>query len=82
VTAEGPSAETGRPDDDAAGRRLQAALRAMAPRIEAVRRLSPGGGTAVLRSIVETTAVLFGAEAASIALHDPATDRLARSIER
>jgi GAF domain-containing protein len=48
----------------------------MAPRIEAVRRLSPGGGTAVLRSIVETTAVLFGAEAASIALHDPATDRL------
>jgi GAF domain-containing protein len=30
----------------------------------------------VLRSIVEATVVLFGAEAASIALHDPATDRL------
>ena len=30
----------------------------------------------MLRSIVEATAALFGAEAASIALHDPATGRL------
>jgi GAF domain-containing protein len=53
-----------------------AALRAVALRVEAARRLSLGGGAAVLRSIVEATAGLFGAEAASIALHDPATDRL------
>ena len=62
--------------DDAPGDRLGAALRAAALRLEAARRLSPGGGATVLRSIVEATAALFGAEAASIALHDPATDRL------
>jgi GAF domain-containing protein len=61
----------GAPDD-----RLGAALRAAALRLEAARRLSPGGGAAVLQSIVDATAALFGAEAASIALHDPATDRL------
>lgn len=55
---------------------LRSALRALALRVEAARRLAPAGGTAVLRSIVEATAALFGAEAASIALHDPATDRL------
>jgi GAF domain-containing protein len=52
------------------------ALHALALRIEAARRLAPPAGTAVLRSIVDATVVLFGAEAASIALHDPATDRL------
>jgi GAF domain-containing protein len=56
--------------------RLRSALRAAAIRIEAAGRLSPAAGTAVLRSIVETTAALFGAEAASIALHDPSTNRL------
>jgi len=65
------------PRDDAPDAdRLREALRAAALRIEAANRLSPSAGTAVLRSIVEATAALFGAEAASIALHDPATDRL------
>ena len=51
-------------------------LHAVAVRVEAARRLVPPAGTAVLRSIVEATAALFGAEAASLALHDPATGRL------
>jgi GAF domain-containing protein len=53
-----------------------ALLRALALRIEAGRRLAPSGGSAVLRSIVDATATLFDAEAASLALHDPAADRL------
>jgi GAF domain-containing protein len=56
--------------------RLADALRAVALRVEAARRISPTSRTAVLRSIVEATAALFAAEAASIALHDPATGRL------
>jgi len=55
-------------------------LHALALRVEAARRLAPPAGTAVLRSIVDATAVLFGAEAASIALHDPATDRLVFAV--
>ena len=55
---------------------LAEALRALAVRVEAARRLTPPAGAAVLRSIVETTATLFGAEAASIALYDPTVDRL------
>jgi GAF domain-containing protein len=51
-------------------------LAAIAARAEAAGRLEPPGGAAVLRSIVEATVVLFDAEAASIALFDPATDRL------
>jgi len=51
-------------------------LRAVALRVEAARRLAPTAGTDVLRSIVDATVTLFGAEAASIALHDPTTDRL------
>jgi len=51
-------------------------LHAVALRVEAARRLAPPAGTAVLRSIVEATVALFGAEAASLALHDSATDRL------
>ena len=60
------------PDPD----RLREALRAVAVRVEAARRIAPASRTAVLRSIVEATAGLFAAEAASIALHDPATDTL------
>ena len=60
----------GRPDA------LIPTLHAVALRVEAARRLAPPAGTAVLRSIVEATVALFGAEAASLALHDPATDRL------
>ena len=56
--------------------RLVPTLHAVALRVEAARRLAPPVGTAVLRSIVEATVALFGAEAASLALHDPATDRL------
>jgi GAF domain-containing protein len=55
---------------------LGATLHAVALRVEAARRLAPPAGTAVLRSIVEATAALFDAEAASLALHDPASDRL------
>ncbi len=55
---------------------LGATLHAVALRVEAARRLSPPAGTAVLRSVVEATAALFDAEAASLALHDPASDRL------
>ncbi|HEX2753814.1 MAG TPA: GAF domain-containing protein [Candidatus Limnocylindrales bacterium] len=55
-------------------------LHAVALRVEAARRLAPPAGTAVLRSIVEATAVLFGAEAASLALHDPATGRLVFAV--
>ena len=61
---------SGRPDA------LIPTLHAVALRVEAARRLAPPAGTAVLRSIVEATVALFGAEAASLALHDPATDRL------
>jgi signal transduction protein with GAF and PtsI domain len=64
---------TGRPAQPDA---LIPTLHAVALRIEAARRLAPPAGTAVLRSIVEATVALFGAEAASLALHDPATDRL------
>ncbi len=51
-------------------------LRALAFRVEAARRIAPAAGTPILRSIVEATVALFDAEAASLALHDPATDRL------
>jgi GAF domain-containing protein len=51
-------------------------LEAIAVRVETARRLEAGGGDAVLRSIVEATVTLFQANAASIALHDPATNRL------
>jgi GAF domain-containing protein len=59
-----------------AGEPVNAALRALAARVEAADRLSPPSSTAILRSIVDATVALFDAEAASIALHDPATDRL------
>jgi GAF domain-containing protein len=55
---------------------LVEAIRAVAVRVEAAGRLSAPGGSAILRSIVEATVGLFAAEAASIALYDPAADRL------
>jgi GAF domain-containing protein len=60
------------PRDD----RLLVALEAVAARAAVADRLEPSGGEAVLRSVAEATVTLFDAEAASIALHDPATDRL------
>jgi GAF domain-containing protein len=59
---------------------LRAALRAVALRAEAARRLTPPAGTAVLASIVEATVALFGAEAASIALYDATDDRLVFTV--
>ena len=55
-------------------------LHAIALRVEAARRLSPPAGTAVLRSIVDATVALFRAEASSIALHEPVTDRLTYAV--
>ena len=60
--------------------RLALTLRELAVRVEAARRLAPPAGTAVLRSIVEATVSLFDAEAASLALHDPSTDRLVFTV--
>jgi GAF domain-containing protein len=53
-----------------------ALLEAIAARAEAARRLEAGASEAVLRSIVDATVTLFRAHAASIALYDPATNRL------
>jgi GAF domain-containing protein len=51
-------------------------LEEVAVRAAAAGRIEPPGGEAVLRSVVEATVALFDAEAASIVLHDPASDRL------
>ena len=51
-------------------------LRAIALRVETGRRLVGGSTEAVLRTVVEAAVALFRAEAASIALYDPASDRL------
>jgi GAF domain-containing protein len=59
---------------------LRTALRAIALRAEAARRLSPPAGRAVLGSIVEATVALFGAEAASIALYDAAERKLVFTV--
>jgi GAF domain-containing protein len=58
------------------GRQALELLQAIALRAEVARRLEAGGARAVLRSVVEATVALFEAEAASIALYDPAADRL------
>ena len=56
------------------------ALRAVALRADAARRLDLGSSRAVLRSIVDATVTLFQAEAASIALYDASTDRLVFTV--
>lgn len=61
---------------DAGEGAYQEALEEVAARAAAAGRLEPPGFEAVLRSVVETAVALFDAEAASIALHDPGTDRL------
>lgn len=63
------------PDEADLGRALEA-LRSVALRTEAARRLELGTGGAVLRSVVEAAVALFDAQAASIALYDPSADRL------
>ena len=52
------------------------ALQAIASRVEVAGRLETGAGEVVLRSIVEATVGLVGAEASSVALYDAATERL------
>lgn len=53
-----------------------ALLRSIALRTETARRFQTDGARAVLHSVVEATVALFEAEAASIALYDPVSDRL------
>jgi GAF domain-containing protein len=53
-----------------------AAIRAVAARAAVAERLEAPAGEAILRSVVDAAAVLIRAEAASIALFDPATGRL------
>jgi GAF domain-containing protein len=53
-----------------------ALLEAIALRGEVARRLESESALSVLRSVVEATVALFEAEAASIALYDPSSDRL------
>ncbi len=53
-----------------------AVLREVAWRLGAAARLESSAGAAVLRSVVEAAVALIRAEAASIALHDPVTNRL------
>jgi GAF domain-containing protein len=53
-----------------------ALLRSIALRAETARRLQTDGARAVLHSVVEATVALFEAEASSIALYDPVSDRL------
>jgi signal transduction protein with GAF and PtsI domain len=62
--------------EDRLGPDAIAALRAIALRAEAARRLDLGSAEAVLRSVVDATVALFQSEAASIALYDALTDRL------
>jgi GAF domain-containing protein len=55
---------------------LFAILREVAWRVEAAARFESSAGAAVLRSVVEAAVALIRAEAASIALHEPMTNRL------
>ena len=63
------------PDDPTAAAAL-AALAALARRLAAAERLEPPVRDAQLEAIVATAALALDAQAASIALHDPTTDRL------
>jgi hypothetical protein len=57
-------------------RDARAALAAIGRRVEVARRLELGSAEAVLRSVVEAAVALFEAEAASIALYEPARNVL------
>ena len=52
------------------------ALEGVAARAAAAGRLEPAGGESVLQSVADAAVAVFDAAAASVALHDPATDRL------
>jgi GAF domain-containing protein len=70
-TGPGPRRRTSAFDRDA-----RAALAAIGRRAEIARRLELGSAEAVLRSVVEAAVALFEAEAASIALYEPARNLL------
>src|SRR5476651_208310 len=57
-------------------RDARAALAMIGRRAEVARRLELGSAEAVLRSVVEAAVALFEAEAASIALYEPARNVL------
>jgi signal transduction protein with GAF and PtsI domain len=62
--------------DDTRGAAILAALEGVAARAAAASRLEPPAAAAALRSVVEAAVAVFAAEAVSIALHEPASDRL------
>ena len=64
------------PDRPIDAERALQAVRAVALRLEAGRRLAPPTTALLLRSIVEATVALFDAEASSIALYDPSSGQL------
>ena len=66
--------------DDGRPEALLAALEAVAARAAVASRLEPPGGEAVLQSVVDAAVVVFAAEAASIAVHEPDTDRLVIAV--
>jgi GAF domain-containing protein len=64
------------PADAALAQAALAALRSVAQRVAVADRLESPAGEAMLRSVVEAAAILIRAEAASIALHEPASGLL------
>jgi GAF domain-containing protein len=72
----GPTRDDPAAADDPLPEHARAALREIVRRAAVAGHLAPPAGEAVLRSIVEATVALFGAEAASLALYDPTADRL------
>ncbi len=56
--------------------RIEAVLRAVARRIAAIDRLEPASNGELLVAVTDLAVTLLEAQAASIAVHDPATDRL------
>ena len=73
MTGEPDGRAPGDPGDVAA---TLAVLRGAAVRMGIAARLESPAGEAVLRSVVDAAVALIRAEAASIALYDPATDKL------
>ncbi len=73
MTDPGPGARRG---GRAFDRDARAALAAIGRRADVARRLELGSAEAVLRSVVEAAVALFEAEAASIALYEPARNVL------
>ncbi len=63
-------------DPTSPGHPAEALLAAVARRVAAAERLTPAEGVPVLDAVARTAALVLDAQAASIALHDPLTDRL------